>query len=305
MEKESRLLRLQIDRHCSFWFVNKTLLPLVERCGSDVTVASSSRSQVGEHDLILLRVSCSTCVEVGSRYDWRCSNDVCLVRPELITAVNDGPYTWVTSLTFGWKKNSASCCFSKCNFTPNQHSFLTFKPSNITVHSKKSESWSRIPHLRMFRQWSQMEVEQLLLPVGTHPGRRHQIPPGYLPSGAGCPGDDATARAPRGGTSRKVRCSCPMARADRAHQWPGQLCLFLGLLYCRWEKPLSFILTLIPLFCRLLLMSAVCWSWAFPVSHWVKRRYRHILTWVTLWKVAWYLGLFILTEWSLWSVLDL
>lgn len=97
MEKESRFLRLQID---SFWFVNKTLLPFGERCGSDVTVASSSRSQVGQHDLILLPVSCSTCVEVGSRYDWRCSNDVCLVRPDLITAVNDGPYTWVTSLTF-------------------------------------------------------------------------------------------------------------------------------------------------------------------------------------------------------------
>ncbi|PVD23552.1 hypothetical protein C0Q70_16824 [Pomacea canaliculata] len=70
---------------------------------SDVTVASSSRSQVGEHDLILLRVSCSTCVEVGSRYDWRCSNDVCLVRPELITAVNDGPYTWRSSnYSFLW-----------------------------------------------------------------------------------------------------------------------------------------------------------------------------------------------------------
>ncbi|XP_025110134.1 uncharacterized peptidase C1-like protein F26E4.3 [Pomacea canaliculata] len=44
-----------------------------------------------------------TCVEVGSRYDWRCSNDVCLVRPELITAVNDGPYTWRSSnYSFLW-----------------------------------------------------------------------------------------------------------------------------------------------------------------------------------------------------------
>lgn len=38
-----------------------------------------------------------TCEEFpgpSQRFEWRCNDDVCLVRPELIAAINDGPYTW-------------------------------------------------------------------------------------------------------------------------------------------------------------------------------------------------------------------
>ncbi|XP_013080428.2 uncharacterized peptidase C1-like protein F26E4.3 [Biomphalaria glabrata] len=36
-----------------------------------------------------------TCESVGAgRHDWTCTDDVCLIRPELIQEINDGPYTW-------------------------------------------------------------------------------------------------------------------------------------------------------------------------------------------------------------------
>ncbi|XP_012940492.1 tubulointerstitial nephritis antigen-like [Aplysia californica] len=41
--------------------------------------------------------TCELIDPVSGRYDWRCSNDPCLLRPELIQAVNDGDFTWKAS----------------------------------------------------------------------------------------------------------------------------------------------------------------------------------------------------------------
>ncbi|XP_059168765.1 uncharacterized peptidase C1-like protein F26E4.3, partial [Physella acuta] len=40
------------------------------------------------------KCTCELYTQPYSRYEWQCTNHVCLIRPEIIDAINDGPFTW-------------------------------------------------------------------------------------------------------------------------------------------------------------------------------------------------------------------
>ncbi|KAH9493156.1 Tubulointerstitial nephritis antigen-like [Bulinus truncatus] len=45
---------------------------------------------------VVIQNNCNkcNCEYIAGRYDWRCTDEPCLIRPELIEEINDGPYTW-------------------------------------------------------------------------------------------------------------------------------------------------------------------------------------------------------------------
>ncbi|XP_054724112.1 tubulointerstitial nephritis antigen-like [Uloborus diversus] len=105
-----------------------------------------------------IRINCNKCIcqqKTDFTFDFKCEQNVCLVRPELITAINDG--------RFGWQAGNYSFLWGKTLNDGIKHRLGTFKPIRTTMEMTEIHQITNGPLPQTFD--SRQKWRSLITPI--------------------------------------------------------------------------------------------------------------------------------------------